>query len=264
MALLAGAILPIWAATELVVQENARALTERERSLRVVRVTTDDGQPLAGVQFPSSLVAQLKAKLAALHPPAAAAPVPSFPAASAASAASQSSRTSPLQQPPSPRGQANGGSGSGAGAAVVEPCTPVDPKAVKLVATPKPTITSFFAKKAVEPPPPRSLCELPAPAASPTFDPASFDPAPLFASSAQGGSNDLKRSARAEEESSPDEIAKKPKTPAAAKPAAKPAASGAPVKERSSFFGPPKKARTAEANSSEGSASRVSEPTAHP
>ena len=59
VALLSGAILPVWDNILKVVREHGRHLPKHEQALRVVRVTTDDGQRMAGIKFPAALLGQV-------------------------------------------------------------------------------------------------------------------------------------------------------------------------------------------------------------
>ena len=50
VALLSGAILPVWTPILKVVRDHGRHLPKHEQALRVCRVTTDDGQRMAGIK----------------------------------------------------------------------------------------------------------------------------------------------------------------------------------------------------------------------
>ena len=141
VALLGGAILPVWAITEQVVAQHGRDLALAERALRVVRVTTDCGKSLAGVKFPANLVPFLKEAIKA---------------AAAAKATVRHAAANYHASSAAIAGVAGGGAGGGASAGesapkngyIVQPPTPIDPKALKFASTPAPTIMSFFGKPA--------------------------------------------------------------------------------------------------------------------
>ncbi len=120
----------------------------------------------AGVNFPASLVPALKAKIAALANPA---PLTAAGLGGAPALAMASSLTPVVAAPPAPP--------PAAPAAIfrVEAVTPVDPKAVKVASTPKPTITSFFGKvpapgASVSAASASASAQLPSPRAAPTAE----------------------------------------------------------------------------------------------
>jgi len=172
VALLGGAILPVWAVTEQVVAQHGRDLALAERALRVVRVTTDCGKSLAGVKFPANLVPFLKEAIRS----AAAAKASESHATAAALTQHASSITATT---------AVGSTGAPKNGYVVQPPTPIDPKALKFASTPAPTIMSFFGKPA-----PPKLAE-----ASSTTE-AATAPAPALSLSSPAASTALHKEGR--------------------------------------------------------------------
>jgi hypothetical protein len=97
-------------------------LSARERTLRVVRVTTDDGKVVSGVKFPYEILSQLKARI----------------------------RDFQIQKE-TMAGYMKLVEASGLSTSQMQYCvedpTPVVPKCVKSASTPQPTMKSFFAAK---------------------------------------------------------------------------------------------------------------------
>lgn len=131
-----------------VVAAHKGELSARERTLRVVRVTTDDGKVVAGVKFPHNLLPQLRANIEAFN--------------------KQKEDMNEYLKKAHAAGVITGKEMQ----YQIEQPSPVLPKCVKIASTPQPTMKSFFSVK------PTSSSSLP----SSTSLPAASSPPPVSSS----------------------------------------------------------------------------------
>jgi hypothetical protein len=117
VAILSGAVVPIWGPLEAVLKRHEHTLAKSDRAMRCVRVEMAGGGTLIGLRYPEAHLGEVQARLAA---------------AAAADAAVAAAAGAAGKQP--------------AGQRRVEPPTAVDAKALAKALTKPRTITDFFTK----------------------------------------------------------------------------------------------------------------------
>jgi hypothetical protein len=114
VALLSGAVLPIWPALESTVRASGFSMTKAEQALKVYRVPLDDGRKAVGIRLPVGILGTLRTAIKTLQ---------------------ESRRVV----------EASTGTGC-----VTQPVAPVDDRSYKKATTPQNTILTFFKRKATD------------------------------------------------------------------------------------------------------------------